>query len=641
MTTNRTKGREAAGRNARRWLLAAALAVLFAVDAAGATAATTAAGAVPTGAAQCHEASAPTRPKRNGTSCDDGDPCTVGDSCTMGVCGGSVAPGCRLDLQSCAVARRIGTGAGRTVTLDDGSGARSFRLDRPLRACSPASEAGSPRDPSSHLTCARLRPAAGSAFPRRTLQTHDRFGTHALSILRPRELCAPSWPEGAAWTTGLDAYACHRVQGASVDQQVSFTDARGTTSLRVGRPVDLCLPVGVDGAPRRNGQILLTCYETHRAGAGAPAPASLTLENGLGSETLRLGDRKRLCVASTVDACARFTFTTVPGSATCGGSGFEWAPSPPLVGALYDAPSGGTKIADLGGGCAYFGGGSSAYFPAAQPASGDMLRFDATSCTGDVLPLVGSTGGAAASCLEGPSADVKVCLNDTRLTCNVDADCPVFGTVYGPFAFVGRCAKAPRCFTGAPFPFYSTLANACVVPISAASASGSVRPATGEISYAITGSNIVYIDRNDFFRTTPCPQCIEGTCVGGARDGQGCTPTGSLNQTSTDCLPDDDDFFTFVGGGAVTFTTAPGSMSAADGMFCPGQRNAGGFGVSRVRRIELDGTPPGSLLDLEPHPATFLSLACSQPSGDPLVDNLADLPGPAAASVTGVLQMQR
>lgn len=640
MTTNATSEFGGPWLAVRLTSLALGLAMLLGLDAPHARAATANVGAA-LAADQCHEASPPTRPKRNGTPCDDGDACTANDSCTMGVCGGTVLPGCRLDLQSCSVARGSGARTVHDVILDDGSGPRAFRLDRPLRVCAPASESGAPRDPSSHLTCARLRAPAGSSFTRRTLATHDRFGTHELSMLRPRELCAPSWPDGATWSTRLDAYACHRVQGASIDRQISFTDARGTTSLRVGRPVDLCVPVGIDGAPRRDGSVLLTCYETRRFGSGAPPSASITLENAFGSETLRLGDRKRLCVATTVDACARVTFTTVPGSATCGGSGFEWPPSPPLVGAIYDAVSGGTKVADLGGGCAYFGGGNSAYFPAAQPASGDSLRFDATSCSGDVLPLVGSAGGAAAGCLDGPSDDVKVCLNDTRLTCNIDADCPVFGTIYGPFAFVGRCAKAPRCFSGAPYPFYSSLANACVVPIGAASATGSVRPATGEISYSISGSNIVYIDRNDFFPVTPCPQCIDGACVGGARNGQACTPTGSVNQTSTDCLPDEDDFFTFVGGGTTTFTTAPGAMSAPDGMFCPGQRNAGGFGVSRVRRIELNGTPAGSLADLQPHPATFLSLGCSRASGDPLVDNLADLPGPAAASVTGVLQMQR
>ncbi len=616
--------------------LAACALALGAADAGGSSSET--AGVQGAASSQCHDPGTTPLPKRNGTPCDDGDGCTVSDTCTMGVCGGTVVPGCRLDLQSCSAARRIGPGS-RDVALDDGSGARTFRVERPVRACAPATQAGAPKDARTHLTCSQMRPPAKVKFQRRTLQTHDRFGDHTFTIQTPRELCAPSWPSGAPHTTTLDTYACHRVQGSKLGQQITLTDERGTAPLEILRPVTLCTPVGVDGAPTREGRVLLTCYEAKNPGR-APTPDEITLQNGLGSAVLRRGARKRLCVPTTVDACARISFTTVPGSATCGGSSFEWPPSPPFVGSLFDASTGGNEVAQLGGGCAYFGGGASAYFPAAQPASGDTLRFDATSCSGDVLPLVGSAGGDAAHCIAGPSADVKVCLSDTRLTCTTDGDCPYTPNPSG-FPFAGRCAQAPRCFGGAPFPFYSTLANACVVPISSATATGSVRPATGEVSYGLGVSNVVYIDLSNFFPVAPCPQCISGACVGGARHGKPCTPSGSVNETSTDCLPNDEDFFTFVPGGVAAFSTAPRSLSAASGLFCPGQRNAGAFGEPNVRRIELNGTPAGNLLDLAPHPATFLTLGCAGASGDGLVDSLADFPGPAAASVTGMLQMQR
>lgn len=640
VTTQRTSASRTSDRSAKLATLALATCLVVALGADVGSAASGRTGAVLGSASQCHEdGGASSVPKRNGTPCDDGDVCTTNDTCTIGVCGGAVVPGCRLDLQSCFAARRSGIGT-QNVLLDDGSGQRTFRLERPVRACAPAVETGAPRDALSHLTCSRMRPMPGSKFVQRTLRTHDRFGDHTFSITRPQELCAPSWPTGSPRTTQLDAYACHHVRGRSVAQPITLSDERGTASLDVLRPVSLCVPTSVGGAPVRDARILLTCYETRTPG-GAPPRVNVTLENQLGQEQLSLGRRKRLCVPTTVDACARFTFTTVPGSATCGGSSFEWPPSPPFVGALFDEATGGDEIAQLGGGCAYFGGGASAYFPAAQPASGDVLRFEATSCSGDAFPLVARPGGDAASCIGGPSADVKVCLNDTRRTCNGDADCPTVGPLPYSFPFAGRCAPAPRCFAGAPFPFYSSLANACVVPVSSATASGSVRPATGEISYGLGGSNIVYIDLNDFFTTTPCPQCIEGRCVRGARDGQACTQTPSVNQTSTDCLPEDEDFFTFVPGGVATFATEPRSLSAANGLFCPGQLNPGAFGEADARRIELRGTPAGSLLDLAPHPATFLSLGCAPRSGDFLVDSLADFPGPAASSVTGILQMER
>jgi len=82
-------------------------------------------------------------------------------------------------------------------------------------------------------------------------------------------------------------------------------------------------------------------------------------------------------------------------------------------------------------------------------------------------------------------------------------------------------------------------------------------------------------------------------------------------------------------------------MSAADGLFCPGQVNPGAFGQRSVRRIEESGIPAGSLLDLQPHPATLLDIACTASSGNPVVDEAADFPGPVASSIAGTLQMSR
>jgi hypothetical protein len=597
-----------------------------------------AASAGPAGPDQCHKAVPQIIPKRDGTPCDDGDACTTNDTCTYGACGGTVLPGCRLDLQSCYAAQGRQPKA-QDVVLDDGSGPRTFRLRRAARVCAPAATTGALHDALSHLTCSRLAVPRGASFAQRTVQAHDRFGDHTFSITTPRELCAPSWPHGAAQTTQLDDYACYPVQGARLDQQLSLTDERGTASVTVLRPTELCVPVVVDSSHVRDSRVLLTCYAAASHGP-SPAPTSLDLENAFGRTSLTINKRQLVCVPTTVDSCAQLSFTTVPGSASCGGQSFDPPPSPPFAGALFDAATGGVKIADLGGACSYFGGGDSEYFPAAQPSTGNTLSFDATSCSGDVFALVAKSGGDAASCIGGPSTDVKICLNDTTRTCSVDADCPLVGPYASSYAFSGRCAQAPRCFSGTPYPFYSSLANACVVPISSASATGSVRPAAGEVAYSLGTNNAVYIDLNDFFAANPCPRCLNGTCVGGARDGRSCTPTASPNQTSTDCLPRDQDFFTFVPGGILSFSTTPHTMSASNGLFCPSQANPGAFGEEDVRRIELDGTPAGSLLDFAAHAATFLSLGCAPASGDPLVDSLADLPGPAAASVTGLLQMQ-
>ena len=80
-------------------------------------------------------------------------------------------------------------------------------------------------------------------------------------------------------------------------------------------------------------------------------------------------------------------------------------------------------------------------------------------------------------------------------------------------------------------------------------------------------------------------------------------------------------------------------MAAADGLFCPGQRNPGAFGDDAVRRLEENGVPAGSLLDGNPHPASLLDLRCNGSTGNALVDDVADFPGPIASSIAGTLQL--
>ena len=74
---------------------------------------------------------------------------------------------------------------------------------------------------------------------------------------------------------------------------------------------------------------------------------------------------------------------------------------------------------------------------------------------------------------------------------------------------------------------------------------------------------------------------------------------------------------------------------------CQGQRNSGAFGNEDVRRIEEAGTPAGSLLDLAPHPTSGLDVHCDGSTGNSLVDEAADFPGPQAQSIAGTVQLSR
>ena len=501
-----------------------------------------------------------------------------------------------------------------------------------MRVCDPASQGSPLWDGQTHLACSQLTPATGASFARRRLHVHDRFGDLTLSIVRPQQLCVPARDPAQPGVYSLDEYACYRAHGGSAPGEVMLVDELGNRIVKALQPWSLCLPVqGAEGAVKDK-KVNLACYRVSDPAPAASLRRKVTLASAPGTSTFETGDDQLLCVPATIDPCARMSFTTAAGSPSCGGKSFLPPPSPPFVGAVYDTAVGGTKTADLGAGCTYFGGGDSEYFPAAQGVTGGSLQFEATSCQATVLPLVGSPGSSSSDCTIGPSSSQKVCLNDTTRACTVDSDCNDI------LVHPGACAPAPRCLSGPPVPFRSSLSNACLVYVAAANASGSVDAQHGSVAVDIPTSVIVYLDA---FEPFPCPRCLDNLCQGGARDGQSCTPSGNLEQTSSDCPPFDHQFYTFLKGPKVSFATAPTSKSAANGLFCPGQVNPGAFGDEDVRRIELTGTPAGNLLDFAPHPATFLNLRCIAPTGNDVVDALADFPGPQAQSIAGTVQLTR
>jgi hypothetical protein len=110
--------------------------------------------------------------------------------------------------------------------------------------------------------------------------------------------------------------------------------------------------------------------------------------------------------------------------------------------------------------------------------------------------------------------------------------------------------------------------------------------------------------------------------------------------TTLDCPPSDFQFFLALRG-QVSSSTNRVARTAADGFFCPGQRNPGAFGRDNVRRIEETGTPAGGLLDLLPHPATLLDIPCIASTGNSATDAAADFPGPEASSIAGTVQMSK
>ena len=87
-------------------------------------------------------------------------------------------------------------------------------------------------------------------------------------------------------------------------------------------------------------------------------------------------------------------------------------------------------------------------------------------------------------------------------------------------------------------------------------------------------------------------------------------------------------------------TSATATKTAADGLFCPSQLDAGAFGQTGAKCIAETGMPAGSLSDGQPHPAVLGSVFCIPATGNPAVDGVADLPGPGAIGLNGVAQLQ-
>jgi cysteine-rich repeat protein len=70
------------------------------------------------------------------------------------------------------------------------------------------------------------------------------------------------------------------------------------------------------------------------------------------------------------------------------------------------------------------------------------------------------------------------------------------------------------------------------------------------------------------------------------------------------------------------------------------QRNAGAFGHATARTITETGTPGGCFANSSSQSATLVGGFCIPPEFNPTVDAAADLPGPGAVSVQGVLKLQ-
>jgi hypothetical protein len=348
-------------------------------------------------------------------------------------------------------------------------------------------------------------------------------------------------------------------------------------------------------------------------------------------------DAKVACACRATPKRLRFTGVSPVGVALCGGGTALAEPTPALsCGTLY------------------VGGGS----PKAHAiiVQGVDAVFNAWACSGETVFLRGSKKGATGG--------------------------------------VGACTGAGCAFGApAPSPEPNSAASTCTVFEIAGDPVGLVSCRSGDGGVSIPLKAHVYVTGDLLPRVggvQPCPICTgpagSQTCKGGARNGKRChqtvIPTAGIQPTSEDCPPDRRHYAGTFGVPLVldtqsqtaTAVTAP-TEAPAPQVFCGFCRDADGKGAfqgnapaeSRACRSSADCAQPfeacyprsggafrradavsttakataaGAIQDGEPHPTTLASVFCVPPSFDDGLDAAFDLPGPAAVSLPGMLQLQ-
>jgi hypothetical protein len=316
------------------------------------------------------------------------------------------------------------------------------------------------------------------------------------------------------------------------------------------------------------------------------------------------------------------TTSTVPGSTTttlasgaCGTLSFTTGPPGGACGRVNGAADGsGANLVPFGSaepvlacGSLYIGGGASVQPPSPTP-DGATTVYNVTDCSDPTALVLG----------------------------------PASSTDTGNMT---QCS-APGCFFGPPLPIPNPGAAAvstCVINLIAASppVGGTLNATTGEseVTLPLTVSVFVTGDLNGPAPgIQPCPICVGGECDLGPNAGGECTTTTSAG-TTHDCPPPGSPLPSF-GVDLSPLVTGSVLKTEAAGNFCapsPGQATRGcfGTGIETCKYIEATGVPSGDLSAGGPLDTTLASVFCIPGSGSPLVDTVANLPGPGAVTLAG------
>src|SRR5579862_6040638 len=546
---------------------------------------------------------------------------------------------------------------------------------------------GKPKKDTDKLTLICL-PRTGTCPPPTTTTVPTTTTTTASTTTTGTPPPTTTTTEAATTTTTASTTTTTAASTTTTTEATTTTTAASTTSTtesttttttqapvcgdNVVEPGETCDPPGslVCPDPASPTGAFLACRSDCRC-PGEPTTTTTTTEESTTTTTAESTTTTTAESTTTTTASTTTTtlptllrFTTVPGTTSCGGAAFSPAAALPLSGELDSDTGCSTKVADLGRGCLYFGGGKATIVPPGLIPDGATSTF---SVTGPGT-LGGNAGTGPKDCTNG-SGPGKHCVNGH---CNSDADCGNVagacqagvcnaGTQTSPLSCstdancggsATSCRPEANCFFGPPLPIPSPPPNdaltTCVQNVVDTTATGTFDGATGDSNVTLPLGSRVYITGNS---TDPCPRCISGTCdaswmdvngSAGEDNGKACTTDGVVVQTSLQCRPPLGGYQANLPVNLSPLTTGTASMTNATGQFCPSQAiaSAGAFGNATARCIQETGTPAGDLSDGNPHQSVIASVFCIPKTGNVAVDGVANLPGPGAIGINGMVQTQ-
>ena len=273
----------------------------------------------------------------------------------------------------------------------------------------------------------------------------------------------------------------------------------------------------------------------------------------------------------------------------------------------------------------------------------NMPLISRTFLTGDILPRRCS-GGTNPGALCSPVGVAPQCTGGG--TCVTDTDiqpCPICNPVtlkcnggFNGMDDINQLPCVPDGGTGIALPQFPT-SHSCTV---------STLVLVGDLPVPFllstgTQTDIGVPNTGNNQQRVFCGHCRDalapggtgafGMCVGGADNGMACS-TGDTSPTGCD---------------APGVCTAKPCESDAE---CAGdsasresciQRNEGAFGPGggANKTITEIGTPAGPIGDFAAHAATMVSTFCIPPSFNAIIDGAADIPGPGAVALPGVIDL--